>query len=58
MRVLMINKFYYLRGGTERYVFDMTGVLERHGHEVIPFAMRHAENRDSLYSPYFVEEIS
>jgi glycosyltransferase involved in cell wall biosynthesis len=58
MRVLMINKFYYLRGGTERYVFDMTRVLERHGHEVIPFAMRHAENRDTHYSTYFVEEIS
>jgi glycosyltransferase involved in cell wall biosynthesis len=58
MRVLMINKFYHVRGGTERYVFDMTGVLERHGHEVIPFAMRHAENRDSRYSSHFVEEIS
>lgn len=58
MRVLMINKFYHLRGGTERYVFDMARVLERHGHEVIPFAMRHADNHTTRYSGYFVEEIS
>ncbi len=58
MRVLMINKFYHLRGGTERYVFDMTRVLERQGHEVIPFAMRHPENVDTRYGDYFVREIS
>ena len=58
MKILMINKFYYLRGGTERYCFDMTRLLQHKGHEVIPFSMNHEKNLESKYTPYFVEEIS
>ena len=58
MKVLMINKFYYVRGGTERYCFDMTKLLQRKGHTVIPFSMAHERNWESAYAPYFVEEIS
>lgn len=58
MKVLMINKFYYLRGGTERYCFDMTRLLRRNGHTVIPFSMAHEKNWKSPYARYFVEEIS
>jgi glycosyltransferase involved in cell wall biosynthesis len=58
MNILMINKFYYLRGGTERYCFDMTRLLERKGHQVIPFSMVHEKNLESAYAPYFVQEIS
>jgi glycosyltransferase involved in cell wall biosynthesis len=58
MKVLMINKFYYLRGGTERYCFDMTRLLQGKGHTVIPFSMIHEKNWQSEYAPYFVEEIS
>jgi len=58
MRVLMINKFYYVRGGTERYCFDMTKLLQRKGHTVIPFSMTHESNWESAYARYFVEEIS
>jgi glycosyltransferase involved in cell wall biosynthesis len=58
MKYLMINKFYYLRGGTERYCFDMTALLQRQGHQVIPFSMIHERNRESEYSRYFVDEIS
>jgi glycosyltransferase involved in cell wall biosynthesis len=54
----MVNKFYYLRGGTERYCFDMTRLLQQKGHTVIPFAMAHQNNLESVYAPYFVEEIS
>jgi glycosyltransferase involved in cell wall biosynthesis len=58
MKLLLINKFYYLRGGTERYCFDVTALLQRHGHRVIPFSMTHERNRESEYSRYFVDEIS
>ena len=58
MNVLMVNKFYYLRGGTERYCFDMTKLLQSKGHKVIPFSMTHARNFVSEYSSYFEEEIS
>jgi len=58
MKVLMINKFYYLRGGTERYCLDMTKLLQRKGHKIIPFSMNHERNWESEYAHYFVEEIS
>jgi glycosyltransferase involved in cell wall biosynthesis len=58
MKILMINKFYYLRGGTERYCFDMTALLQRKGHTVIPFSMAHEKNLESDYARYFVSEIS
>jgi hypothetical protein len=58
MKVLMINKFYYVRGGTERYCFDLTKLLQCKGHTVIPFSMRHERNRESKYARYFVKELS
>jgi glycosyltransferase involved in cell wall biosynthesis len=57
-KILLINKFYYLRGGTERYCFDVTRLLQQKGHTLIPFSMAHDRNRDSEYAPYFVDEIS
>jgi glycosyltransferase involved in cell wall biosynthesis len=58
LKVLMINKFHYLRGGTERYCFDMTKLLQSRGHKVIPFSMKHERNCKSEYANYFVEEMS
>lgn len=57
MQVLNINKFYYLRGGTERYVFALTKLLKDHGHEVIPFAMKDNRNLPSPWSKYFVSHL-
>jgi glycosyltransferase involved in cell wall biosynthesis len=52
--ILMVNKFYYLRGGAERYAFDVSRLLERHGHRVIPFATRHPQNVPSPYDADFI----
>lgn len=57
MRILMCNTFYYLRGGSERCTFDLTDLLEAHGHAVIPFAMHHPQNRPSPYADYFVSHV-
>lgn len=58
MRILQINKFFYRRGGSEAYFFDLIKLLERQGHEVIHFAMCHPQNFDSPYSEFFVNEIN
>ncbi|MEJ2212151.1 MAG: glycosyltransferase [Anaerolineae bacterium] len=58
IKILLINKFYYLRGGTERYCFDVTRLLRQEGHTVIPFSMAHERNLDGEYARYFVDEIS
>jgi glycosyltransferase involved in cell wall biosynthesis len=53
VRVLMVNKFYDLRGGAERVLFDLSEELRRRDHEVIPFATRDARNLPSAWSTWF-----
>ena len=44
MRVLLVNKYWYLRGGTERVLFLTKKILEEAGHEVHIFGMHHEKN--------------
>ncbi len=53
----MINKFFFIKGGAERYYFELKSVLEAHGHTVIPFSMQHPRNEPSPYSRFFVDYI-
>ena len=55
MKILEINAFYYPRGGSETVFFNTSELLRRHGHEVIPFALKWDENLPSPYSRYFPE---
>lgn len=55
--VLMINKYYFIRGGAERYMFELTAVLESIGHRVVPFSMRHPDNFLTSYEAYFLSNI-
>ena len=41
MRILMINKFLYPKGGSETYMFKLGEYLQRQGHEVQYFGMEH-----------------
>jgi glycosyltransferase involved in cell wall biosynthesis len=54
MKILMLHKFFYIEGGAERYVFNLTDLLRKKGDTVIPFAMHHPKNVLSPYDPYFV----
>jgi len=58
LRILVVNKFYWLRGGSERVFFDLAAGYERHGHEVIPFAMQSPRNRPSAWEARFAPEVS
>jgi glycosyltransferase involved in cell wall biosynthesis len=57
MKILQVNKFFYVRGGSERYFFDLCDLLMERGHEVIHFSMRHPRNEESGQDAYFVDEI-
>lgn len=56
VRVLLVNKFYDLRGGTERVLFDLEEGLRERGHEVAVFANRDSRNRPSAWSEWFAPE--
>ena len=57
MKILMVNKFHYLKGGSEKYYFDLAKLLEENGHEVAFFSMRNDKNIKTNNKEYFVEEI-
>ena len=57
MKLLVVNKFYFLSGGAERYIFELNKVLEKNGCTVIPFSMKDDRNFPSEYSHYFVSNI-
>lgn len=56
MRVLLINKFHYLRGGAERAYFDTAHILAESGHHVAFFSMQHPENFPTEWSHFFVSQ--
>lgn len=58
MKVLLINNFYYNRGGDCTYLFSLKKLLERKGHKVAVFSMHHPENFESEYSKYFMSYIN
>lgn len=57
MKVLSVNKFYYVKGGSDRYFFQLNTLLEKNGHKVIPFSMQSERNLPSPYSRFFVSNI-
>lgn len=58
VRVLVVNYRYFLSGGPERYMFGVSRLLERAGHEVVPFSVRYTQNLPSEWSDYFVSPIA
>ena len=57
MKILMVNKFYYIKGGSETYYFSLKNLLEKNGHEVIDFSMEDEKNFESKYSKFFVNNV-
>ncbi|MDD4271417.1 MAG: glycosyltransferase [Patescibacteria group bacterium] len=57
MKIILINKFYYLKGGSERHVFALSDLLRRSGHTVIPFSMADKNNEATPYGRYFSKPV-
>lgn len=53
VKILVANKFGYLRGGLERVMFDEIDWLRAAGHEVELFATAHERNVDARFSAHF-----
>ncbi|MDR1555766.1 MAG: glycosyltransferase family 4 protein [Tannerellaceae bacterium] len=55
MKVLQINKYFYIKGGAETVFFNTMDLLTEKGHTVIPFSLKSRKNRPSAYESYFVD---
>ena len=57
MKVLLVNKFLYNKGGAETYTFKLGAMLSSHGHEVEYFGLENEKNIVSNSAGAYVSEM-
>ena len=58
MKIVLVNYRYFISGGPERYYFNIKEILEREGHEVIPFSIKGSRNLPAgKYEKYFLDVV-
>lgn len=57
MKIAIVNYRYFIEGGPERYLFNITEILQAHGHEVVPFSIKNSRNQPTPYEKYFLESV-
>lgn len=55
MKIVLVNYRYFISGGPERYYFNIKEILEKRGHEVIPFSIKSSRNLPNDYEKYFLD---
>ena len=55
MKILLIDVYYFNKGGAETVCFNTGRLLEEHGHKVVYFTLKWKDNHPSPYSKYFPE---
>jgi len=55
MKIILVNYRYFISGGPERYYFNIKEILERNGHEVVPFSVKSRRNQVNDYEKYFLD---
>ena len=58
MRILMINKYNYIKGGSETYFFSLKKMLEEKGLETAVFSMKDKHNFSDENEDLFVEQVN
>jgi len=56
VKILYVNKFHYLKGGSEKYYFELAELMKERGHEVAFFSMKDEKNIKTGCKEYFVDE--
>lgn len=56
-KVLLVNKFYYHRGGDCIQTINLRKILEDNGHEVAVFSMQYPQNIPSGYDKYYPKQV-
>ncbi len=57
MKILLVNKFFFLNGGSEACMFDSARLLKERGHRVAFLSMAHPRNVASDDPAYFVSHV-
>lgn len=57
MKIIIVNYRYFISGGPERYLFNVIELLEKKGHEVIPFSVQHQLNFPCEFEKYFISPL-
>ncbi len=57
MRIIFLNNYYYIRGGSERVFFGEMDMMKRHDHAVAGFARKHSLDLPSEYGRFFPPDI-
>ena len=57
MKILLANKYHYVKGGSETYYFGLANLLTKLGHEVIFFAMADKNNHPCKDEQFFVSNV-
>ncbi len=54
MQIVFCNKYFFLNGGVEKYLYNVMHYLSARGHTTIPFSVRYAGTWPSPYQDYFL----
>ena len=57
MKICLVNKFHYIKGGSETYYFGLGELLKKKGHDVIYFSMKDKKNVPCEQEKYFVDNV-
>ncbi|SHO58595.1 glycosyltransferase family 4 protein [Vibrio quintilis] len=57
MKVLMVNKFFFMKGGAETVFFQEREMAATAGIQVLDFSMHHQSNLESRFSDFFVRNV-
>ncbi len=57
MKILLVNKYLYPKGGAEKVTMSTGELLEKRGHQVLFWGMSHPKNPEYSTAPYFTDGI-
>lgn len=57
MKILLVNKFLYPKGGSETYIFKLCDILNKNGHEVQFFGLENEKNTVGNTAGSYVSDI-
>lgn len=57
MKVLLVNKFFFTKGGAETVFFQERSMLLNEGVDIVDLSMRHEKNIESKFSDFFVNNV-